>query len=136
MEHKLEIEPLSGLMSLLFAVVATATGRDIGIWSCAAAGMAGIFGSWCFTHSAGITGKGPQFWAILTGTGLASLFGPILANASGYYWPWLGSTNYFIDVAAGLAVGLVTTPVLGLLRNPLAIGAFLASLLPWTKKGS
>lgn len=127
-------EVLAGVMSLVFAVVATAQGQNVSIWHAAAAGMAGIFGAWVFINPETSTTR-TRIVALLTGAGLASLFGPLLARAGGFYYPWVGDVNYFVTAAAGLFVGLVCTPILRVLHNPgPAISLLLQNMFSWLPK--
>lgn len=126
-------EAAAGVMAIAFAITANAIGQDVAVWHAAVAGLAGITGAWIFINPETMSAKG-KIIAVLTGTALASLFGPILARYFALTFQWVGVADYFVSAAAGMFVGLVCTPVLRLLHNPAPALTVLASLIPWWGK--
>jgi MFS family permease len=122
-------EVMAGVGAVLVAAVATATGADITVWHCVAGGMAGVFGAYAFINPEKST-PSQKIIAILIGAGMASLLGPLLAQWAGHSWPWIGAVNYYVSAAAGLLVGLFTTPLLRTINNPGPVIVFVLTLLP------
>jgi hypothetical protein len=125
------IETLAGAFSIVMAGVSSWVGRDIFWWNAAISGLGGIFGAFCFLRKAQLVLEHQKTSAIMIGAGLASLFGPIVANAASYYLPWVGHASYFVDAGMGCLVGLLSTPLLGMLRNPEEALQILSRFVPW-----
>lgn len=132
---KVAMEVIAGGLSLVLAGVSS-TGfipRETQILDAVICGMAGFFGAYAFLDSK-INSSRAKIIAILIGGGFASIFGPLAANALGYYFPWVGTVTYFVEAAVGAMIGLLCTPMLGMLRDPGTAVSFLLSHLPFMKK--
>jgi hypothetical protein len=134
--HKgVAVEVVAGAVSLFMAVTANVSGAQVFIWDAVVAGSAGFFGAYAFAH--GLESERKKHVLVLVGGGLASLFGPLVAEAGAYYLSWVPARDYIVDAASGGLVGLVSTPVLRLMRNPLPMITALMTLLPvlsWGRK--
>lgn len=129
------LEMLAGGVSLLVAAVAQGVGDyDISIYRSVTAGLAGICGAYIFLRKVGFTLDRQRLVAIAIGGALGSLFGPIFANWAFFQLEFIPGGNYFIDGAAGMVIGLASTPALAALRDPGPAMAFLVTLLPWFRK--
>lgn len=127
-------EVTSGVLGIVFAVVATSTGMDVSVWHCAAAGLTGILGGWIFINPE-TTSTRAKLMAMLASAAFASMLGPLAARWLAHTNEWVGTANYFVTAAAGLVVGLVCTPSLRLLHNPGPAFAFIVGLIPFLNWG-
>lgn len=128
-------EPAAGMLGLFFAMIAASSGLDVTAWHCAAAGLTGIFGGWIFINPDNATNR-QKFVSIAASAAFASLLGPLLARWVAHENEWVGTANYFVTAAAGLVVGLFSTPCLRLLYNPGPFVEVVKGFLPfwWGKK--
>lgn len=127
-------EITSGVLGLVFAVVATSTGLNVSVWHCAAAGLTGILGGWIFINPETASTRA-KLMAMLASAAFASLLGPLLARWLAHENAWVGAANYFVTAACGLLVGLFCTPALRFLHNPGPTLTFVAGLIPFLNWG-
>lgn len=127
-------EITSGVLGLVFAGVATSTGMDVSVWHCAAAGLTGILGGWIFINPETASTRA-KLMSMLASAAFASMLGPLAARWLAHENAWVGTANYFVTAAAGLVVGLVSTPTLRLLHNPGPTISFIASFIPFLNWG-
>ena len=127
------LEQISGIVSLFLAVVASSTAvHSIILWDAVIAGTAGFFGAFSFLNSMKLSEN--KIVAVCISGGLASIFGPIVANFLSFQFPWVGDVSYFLDAAAGCLLGLLSTPLLAILRDPSPALTFLATFIPFLGK--
>lgn len=127
-------EVSSGVLGLVFAVIATSTGQDVSVWHCAAAGLTGILGGWIFVNPETATVK-TKVVAMLAAAAFASLLGPLLARWFSFSFHWAGTANYIVTAAGGLVIGLVCTPMLRFMHNPGPTITFIANFIPFLNWG-
>lgn len=135
MNKGVAVEVLAGGVSIFMAFVANISGAQVFLWDALIAMAAGFLGAYAFGY--GIETERKKHVVVLVGGGLAAIFGPLVAEAATYYLSWVPPRDYIVDAAGGGLVGLVSTPVLRFMRNPVpAIAAALALLpvLSWGKK--
>lgn len=125
-------EALAGLCGLLLAVFGQMTpgGYDVFLADSVISGMVGIFGAFALANPVGLARDLHKIISILVGAGFASILGPLLAAWGEFRFEWLRPFGYLNDAAAGLIIGLITSPCLAFLRNPLPAVTAAMALLP------
>lgn len=123
----------------LYALIAALLGQQIQIshsgftlYHEICSGLGGIFGTYVFMRRVGFKVDHEKVIALLMGAGMAALFAPLLANAGSHYMPVIFPDHLLVDAAAGCAIGMLSTPLLGFIRDPKPTLEFLVSL--WKKK--
>lgn len=83
--------------------------------------LAGMFGAWAFRKEAGFLVDRDAIAAIAIGAVFAAIGGPFWAHWLANKLDWLAPGQILTDAVTGLTIGLLSTWILALARNPFTI---------------